>query len=83
MKNHLRLEFIGKQVAITKASNPSIACIKGKIIDETKNTFIIQTTTGRKRVLKKGNQFSLTLGKETHNITGDDIIATPEERVKL
>ena len=42
----LRGEFIGRQVSI-----PGIK-LEGRIIDETKNSFLVMTKNARKRILK-------------------------------
>ena len=75
-------QFIGSKVTITKASNKTLVGIRGTIVDETQNTFIIHTTTNNKRVMKKGLVFECIIDNKTITINGDHIIGSPEERVK-
>lgn len=42
-------ELIGLDVLVTAASNPSHRGISGRIIDETKHMFVLETTRGVKR----------------------------------
>ncbi len=54
-KELLKSELIGKYVAVVESSNKSLKNTKGKIIDETKNFFIINTITAKnsKQKIKK------------------------------
>ncbi len=73
-----RLSFIGNQVCILGAKNQSYVGLKGKIVDETKNTFIIVKEGSKKTVLKKGTVFTI----ENVTITGDSIIGRCDQRIK-
>ena len=53
-KNIPRTEFIGKIVEIISANNPSQIGMKGKIVNETKNLFTLETENGEtKKLVKK------------------------------
>jgi len=79
MSTHvIHAEWIGKHIRIITATNPT-AKIEGIVVDETRNTIVVETTKGLKRVQKHGSVFEIN-GEE---ITGDDVLATPEERIKL
>ena len=81
MKTHAE-EYIGKTLEVIESSNTSLMGLQGKIIDETKYTFLIetnQTEKMEKRVMKKGNTFHIN-GKE---VQGSLITKRPEERLKL
>ena len=73
--NKYQQEYIGKnvQVKIDKKE------IKGTIIDETKNTFKVQTNKKTITLLKNKKQFIID-GKK---INGEKITKKPEERIKL
>ena len=73
----LKQEFIGKQVSV---ENKDIA---GTIIDETKNSFTIQTTKGRKTILKTNNSFLIRINEDKIKIEGKQIKQRPEDRIKL
>jgi RNase P/RNase MRP subunit p29 len=72
-------EFIGSEIEIIKSKNKDVESIKGKVIDETKQSFIIINGQNQeKRLLKKGSVFRIR-GKD---IPGEKILRRPEERVK-
>lgn len=74
----LRGEFIGKEV---KVRNKRIV---GRIIDETKNSFLINTKKdGRKRLLKMNQTFQLKVRNYLVDIDGDSILMKPEDRIKI
>ena len=62
-------------------SNPSNINIRGKVVDETKNTLIIQST-GLKRVAKNNAIFKFSLDDVTVKVEGKTLIGRPEDRVK-
>lgn len=72
----LRHEFIGKMIA-------NEAGIRGKVIDETKSSFLVKTGSGRKRMLKQGSVFTLSTGKGEFTMTGNSILMKPEDRIKI
>ena len=75
-------EFIGKQVQITDASDPSVRSLSGVIIDETKHMFHIKTTNGMKRIAKKIAIFQFTTHGVAHRISGSTLCYRPEDRIK-
>ena len=62
-------------------SNPSNINIRGKVVDETKNTLIIQST-GLKRVAKKNATFKFSLDDVAVKVEGKTLIGRPEDRVR-
>lgn len=52
-KNPLKGGLIGLEVHVIGSSNKSQIGLRGKIIDETKNTVVIEKSSSRKRLLKK------------------------------
>ena len=74
----LRIERIGQPVRALDASCRAVRDLHGVIVDETKNTFLIQTQRGRKRVAKKGARFVFRFG----TLEGNDIQHAPSERLK-
>ena len=76
--NKLKEEFIGKKIEVKGT------LIKGKIIDETKNSFLIITENNlKKRILKRNNIFDLKLSSGVVNIIGNSILIRPEDRIKI
>ena len=72
-------EFIGSQIRVSKSRNKDLEGIKGKIVDETKETFIIITNDQTKKTLLKEGTVFIINNKE---IIGDQITKKPEERIK-
>ena len=62
-------------------SNPTNTHIRGKVIDETKNTLVIRGN-GIKRIAKKGAIFKFNLDGIAVKIEGKTLIGRPEDRVK-
>lgn len=74
----LRGEFIGREVKIKDKK------IEGKIIDETKNSFLIKTKSDlKKRLLKRNCVFELKLPSGIAIIDGNSILMKPEDRIKI
>ncbi|MEM4637597.1 MAG: ribonuclease P protein subunit [Candidatus Woesearchaeota archaeon] len=75
--------FIGKEAEIVKSRSKQLLGLKGKIVDETRNTFKILVNKGSFRefkiVLKPGNTFMI--GKKIFE--GSKIMKTSVERIKL
>ena len=81
-KNILRHELIGLECEVADASNKCQIGLKGKIVDETRKTITLETTKGCKKIAKQNTTFRLKLNKHTVEISGNDIIARPEDRIK-
>ena len=80
--NIARHEIIGLEIVVVDANNKSLIGIQGEVVDETKQSFIIQTKNGEKRVLKKGTSFKLKVNNQALIIKGDILVARPEDRIK-
>ncbi|MDD3083906.1 MAG: ribonuclease P protein subunit [Candidatus ainarchaeum sp.] len=77
-KNILVHEMIGMNVKVIESSDKQRIGVKGKIIDETKNTFILE---GKKIIPKKECVFEFDIGEKVI-VNGKDILKRPEERLK-
>ncbi|MEM1607385.1 MAG: ribonuclease P protein subunit [Candidatus Bathyarchaeia archaeon] len=80
----LQDEFIGLDVKVVKSTNPYYVGLRGKVIDETKNTFRILCKNKEEKILIKENcvfRFTL-LDKTVVEIDGKVLIGRPEDRVK-
>ena len=81
--NLLRHELIGLYVWIIESDNPRHIGIKGKIVDETKQTLIISQEERDKVIAKKGTIFKVWLPERTIvGVNGKYLIGRPEDRVK-
>ncbi|MCD6274916.1 MAG: ribonuclease P protein subunit [Candidatus Aenigmarchaeota archaeon] len=77
----LRDEFIGKKVEIVESKNKDLVGIKGKIVDETKNMFEIESKGKTKKVQKNICKFKFL--PENIIIDGKIINYRPEDRIVL
>ena len=79
----LQYEFIGLKVRVVRCSNPSCVGISGRVVDETRNTFLIEQDGERKRVIKDISTFHFYFPDGTVvEIDGKAIVGRPENRVK-
>ncbi len=83
-KNIFYHELIGLNIHILEHTDPSLACVRGIIVDETQKTLLIQTIEGkRKRVLKEHGVYEIQLPTgEKVVIRGYQILGRPEDRLK-
>jgi ribonuclease P protein subunit POP4 len=82
-RNLLRHELIGLDVRVVKSTQPSHIGIDGPVINETRNTLIINHK-GRDKVVAKETstfQFRLSDGSIVE-VEGKNLIKRPEDRVK-
>ena len=70
-----RHELIGLSVSVDGGPH-------GVVVDETRNTFLVETASGPKRVPKPGKRFSFRVGNADVVLDGDDIMFQPEDRTK-
>ena len=77
-KNILLHELIGLQCEVVNAKNKTQIGLRGKIIDETMKTVIINS----KRVFKCGTIFRLTVAGKKIDVDGSYLLARPEDRIK-
>ena len=73
----LRGEFIGKSVIIPGKK------VEGKIIDETKNSFLVKTINSRKRILKSNSMFQIKINGSFVEVDGNAIAMKPEDRIRI
>lgn len=76
----MRTEFIGLDVEVLSA--PCYSGISGVVVDETKNTFTIDSAGTERMVPKPGNEFRFTYEGSEFVIEGTEIQHRPEERIK-
>ncbi len=77
----LLFELIGKKVKVSKSPNKDLQELEGKILFETKNTFLVQLDGGeRKLIPKKGNWFFFP--EADVEVKGSLIEVRPEDRTK-
>lgn len=82
-QNIMSHEFIGLDVHITHSTNPQVIGLNGRVIDETKSMFTIDTKDGHKSIPKSGNdwKFRISDGDEDIPVNGSKIIKRPYDRI--
>jgi len=76
-------EFIGLETTVARSSNPSCVGIKGTVINETRNTFVIMQSKKRKTIVKDQSVFHFTLPDATIvEIEGTMLVGKPWEWLK-
>ena len=78
MRNNMKGEFIGQRARIIECTDPSLAGVEGIIIDETRNTFLIDANGKEKMVAKDIAKFEIN----GDVIDGKRIKYRPEDRIK-
>jgi len=78
-KNILSHELIGLKVKVIKSNDPKKIGVNGLIIDETKNTIILQNG---KILPKKECVFEFDINEKVE-IDGKKIMKKPEDRIKI
>lgn len=82
-QNVFRHEFIGLTIEVTDSNHKECVGIKGKIIDETRNTLVVDTGDDEKRLIKDQVEFKLYLPEDKIVLVeGKYIVARPEDRIK-
>jgi ribonuclease P protein subunit POP4 len=81
--NIIRCEFIGTEAEVAKSKHQGYVGISGKIIDETRNTFVILYKGERKRIIKDSAVFHFKFSDGTIvEIDGKLLTGRPENRIK-
>ena len=81
-ENIARHELIGLRVTIADSSDPGQTGLSGRIVDETRNTFLLETMQGIKRIPKMNTSLIFELPKgQRLKIMGSILISQPENRI--
>ena len=81
-ENLVRHELIGLPIEVVEGRNPTQVGISGRVVDETRNTFLIETRSGDKRVPKSTNSFLFTLSQGLKvKAVGSVLVSQPENRI--
>ena len=74
-------ELIGLHTEVTQSSNPQIIGLNGRIIDETKSMFKINTENGTKSIAKSENNWKFSIENKDIVIDGSKITKRPFDRI--
>ncbi|MEK6852512.1 MAG: ribonuclease P protein subunit [Nanoarchaeota archaeon] len=78
----LSKEFIGEIAEVIEAKNKSLVGIKGKIVDETRNLFVIDTSKGERKILKNQVTLKVKHKGKVYAIDGKLLVGRGYERLK-
>jgi len=71
-------ELIGSVIEIVGSRNETLIGIKGRVVDETQNTLLVETKSGKKKIIK--SQVVLVIKK--NKVKGKCLVGRPEDRIK-
>ncbi|MCV0409986.1 ribonuclease P protein subunit [Nitrosopumilus sp.] len=74
-------EFIGLHTEIVKSTNPQVIGLNGRIINETKSMFTINTEKGTKSIAKSTNNWKFSIENKDVIIEGSRITKRPFDRI--
>ena len=80
--NIFKHELIGKTATVKSAHDKRYVDMKGRIVDETKNTITLDVTGTEKMVPKKGTVLTIELKKGSVDVDCGKLTYRPEDRIK-
>jgi len=81
-KDILRHELIGLEIKVTDSENKDNIGISGKIIDETKETVVIEHENKKKSLFKKNIKFETKVNNQTIIVNGKKLQNKSFKRIK-
>jgi ribonuclease P protein subunit POP4 len=82
-RNIISHELIGLEVEVTRDRNPYNINMRGRVVDETRNTLLVNVNGKIKRIIKKGTTLRFFLSKDKIvEIDGGILVSRPEDRIK-
>ncbi len=75
-------ELIGLKLLVAKAASQGLIGISGTVVDETRNTLVVQTRSGEKIVPKAGCTLEFQFRGKKEIVQGSRICFRPEDRLK-
>ena len=74
-------EFIGLDTEIIKSTNPQVVGLNGRIINETKSMFTLNTQKGAKNIAKSNNDWKFSIQGKDVTVEGAKIAKRPFDRI--
>lgn len=74
-------ELIGLDTEIANSTNPQVVGLNGRIINETKSMFTINTEKGIKTIAKSTNSWKFTIEGKKVVVEGSKIAKRPFDRI--
>lgn len=81
-KTFAKEEFIGLRVTIKDCTDPTWKDTSGRIVDETKHTFLIEVDNKHRRIAKHIAIFEFEYEKKKIRLQGSKLTYRPEDRIK-
>lgn len=75
-------ELIGRDMEIVKSTRKELIGVKGRIVDETLNTFLVETKKKEKTIPKALCVFRFKVGRDHRDVDGRRLVFRPEDRIK-
>ena len=75
-------ELVGMTATVKSANDKSHVHMKGRIVDETKNTFTLEVGGTEKMLPKKGTVLTIDLKDSSVNVDYGKLTYRPEDRIK-
>lgn len=75
-------EIIGLTTEVIDSKNKDNVGIKGRILDETKNTIVIDYKKKQKRLFKNNVELKFIINKEKINVKAGLFLGRPKDRIK-
>lgn len=75
-------ELIGLILEVIDAKNKSLIGLKGKVVDETKNTITIEINNKEKKILKNQVTLKIPIDDQMYEVDGKLLVGRPENRLK-
>jgi len=81
-ENLARHELNGLSVQVVGSTERGLVGISGMIVDETRNTLLVDTERGTKRIPKSNTSLTFTLPDgQKARVSGSILISQPENRI--
>ncbi len=81
-KNIVLNELIGLRVRVLSCLDKKQVGLQGTVIDESKNTLVVDTGTQLKRLVKATSTFRFYAGRKSFKVSGLEINFRPEDRIE-
>ncbi|MCX6798750.1 MAG: ribonuclease P protein subunit [Candidatus Diapherotrites archaeon] len=81
-KNLKAHELLGLEATVAESTDKSRVGMQGKIVNETKNTLVLETAHGERSLPKREVKLEIALGDEKASLDCSEIMQRPEDRVK-
>lgn len=75
-------ELIGLSCSVKNCTDRSQIGIHGTVIDETKNSLLLKTEGGERRLIKQNSIFAFKVGRRSFVVDGKEINFRSEDRIE-